>query len=99
MQIKKHIKASLLKTSLVTLLFIFVYQVYNTEIIRSVIEDKAFDLVNMLYLNESSDNSSSTTVNILKIDKYVLAENQFLNEHNFTNYGYLYPRSLSGSSS
>ena len=92
MQIKKHIKASLLKTSLVTLLFILVYQIYNTEIIRSTIEDRAFDLVNMLYLNKSNLDSAAPVVNVLKVDKYTLAENKFLNEHNFTNYGYLYPR-------
>lgn len=91
-QIKKHIKATLLKTFLVTILFVFVYQIYNIEIIRSSIEDRAFDIVNMLYLNESNHDSVSPPVNILKIDKYVLAENQFLNEDNFTNYGYLYPR-------
>ena len=59
-QIKKHIKATLLKTFLVTMLFVFVYQIYNIEIIRSSIDDRAFDIVNMLYLlqkNTYSENS------------------------------------------
>ena len=91
-KLKHHIKYSLLKTLLVTLLFVFVYQIYNVELIRSSIEDKAFDIVNKFYLNNSEKRLDAPTVNVLKIDKYSLEERHLLNRNGFTNYGYLYPR-------
>jgi CHASE2 domain-containing sensor protein len=91
-RLQNHIKASLLKTLLVTALFIFVYQIYNVEIIRSSIEDRAFDLVNIAYLNDTSDSVEAPIVNVLKIDRYALKENNLLNQNGFINYGYIYPR-------
>jgi CHASE2 domain-containing sensor protein len=91
-RLKQHIKASLLKTFLVTALFVFVYQIYNVEIIRSSIEDRAFDLVNVSYLNDMRGRVEAPVVNVLKIDRYALKEQKLLNKNGFINYGYIYPR-------
>jgi len=91
-RLQQHIKASLLKTFLVTMLFVFVYQIYNIEIIRSSIEDRAFDLVNKLYLNDTEKKVDAPQTNVFKIDRYTLFEQGLLNDNNFTNYGYIYPR-------
>ena len=86
------IKIILLKTFLITGMFIFVYQFYNFEIIRSSIEDRAFDIVNQLYCATSETSVDMSPVVLLQIDKYSLLEDQLLDEKNSTNYGYLYPR-------
>ncbi len=91
--IQKQLKPIILKSLLVTGLFIIVYQFYNLEIIRSNIEDRAFDLVDSIYMHNTVDNAKNAATTILfRVDKFSLKEDNLLNDNNITNYGYLYPR-------
>jgi CHASE2 domain-containing sensor protein len=90
--IYKHYKKSIFKAVLGTSLFVIIYFSYNIEFIRGKFEDFAFDSINRLYLSSLQQRTPSPKVMLFTIDYKYLNSNNLLNEHNETNYGYIFPR-------
>ena len=87
-----NIKSAFLKALVASLLFILTYMFYNSEIIRSNIEDISFDIVNKFAINKISTDTNTSQVMIFAIDDLYMKENHLYDEYNKTNYGYLFPR-------
>jgi hypothetical protein len=87
-----YIKEAFLKALLVSLLTLFVYQLFYIEFIRASVEDAAFDTTSWYRLSKTAtDMNVSNTFILLVDDKYLKSEN-LLDENNETNYGYIMPR-------
>lgn len=89
---KLHLIESLYKSIIATLFFILVYVFSNIEIIRANIEDISFDLLNKFSIENRLQDTNSPNVLLFKYDDFYLKEHNLLDEHNKTNYGYLFPR-------
>jgi len=86
------IKHALGKALLASILFIITYMFYNTELIRSNIEDLSFDIVNKFSINTKPIETNGPQVLLFSIDDLYMKEHQFYDEHNRSKYGYLFPR-------
>jgi hypothetical protein len=90
--ILRHYKASALKASFVTLLFLVVYLFYNSELIREHVEDIAFDTINKYFIKTEHTDTKTPQVMIFAIDDLYMKEQHLYDEYNQSNYGYLFPR-------
>jgi len=86
------IKHALGKALLASILFIITYMFYNTELIRSNIEDLAFDIVNKFSINTRPIETNGPQVLLFSIDDLYMKEHKLYDEHNRSRYGYLFPR-------
>jgi hypothetical protein len=62
------IKSALLKALSATLLFLLAFLFYNSEIVRSSMEDIAFDVVNKLAINSNPVETNSSQILLFAID-------------------------------
>ena len=88
---KKILINSLFKTVIVTLLFAIAYKFYNLEIVRSNVEDIAFDAIDKFVIAKKEQNTTSPKVMLFTIDDTFLRANKLLDDDNETNYGYFLP--------
>lgn len=83
---------SLQHTFVIVVLYIVTYYFYNIEIIKSRIEDFAFDLTVKLVYQKKIDLLEEPNVFIFGFDEYYMKSKNLLNENNRTTFGYLFPR-------
>lgn len=88
---KKILLSSLFKTIIVTLLFALSYIFYNLEIVRSNVEDIAFDAIDKFVIAKKEQNTSSPKVMLFTIDDTYLKANKLIDDDNETNYGFFLP--------
>jgi CHASE2 domain-containing sensor protein len=86
------IKSALLKALSATLLFLLAFLFYNSEIVRSSMEDIAFDVVNKLAINSNPVETNSSQILLFAIDDLYMIEQGLYDEENRSKYGYLFPR-------
>jgi len=92
-QKRKLIKHSIYKSIIVTLLFIFVYQLYNIEIVRNKFEDAGFDITAKMFFSTKAEKvPNAPKVVVFGFDDLYMQKNHLFDEDNATNYGYLFPR-------
>lgn len=89
---KSHIQESIYKAVIGTAFFMIVYLMSSIEIIRSNVEDTAFDVMNRFVIQTIKQDTESPNVLLFKVDDFYLRENKMLDDKNNTNYGYLFPR-------
>lgn len=87
-----QIKHAFWKAFIASTLFIITYMFYNTEFIRGNIEDMAFDIVNKFSIKTKPIKTNSPQVLLFGIDDLYMKEHRLYDEHNKSNYGYLFPR-------
>lgn len=87
-----QIKHAFWKAFIASTLFIITYMFYNTEFIRGNIEDMAFDIVNKFSIKTKPIKTNSPHILLFGIDDLYMKEHRLYDEHNKSNYGYLFPR-------
>ncbi len=83
---------ALWKSLLATTLFMIFYLLYSIEIVRSNVEDIAFDTVNKFSIHKHPVDTNSSQVFLFAFDDLYMKEHQLFDEDNRSNYGYLFPR-------
>ena len=91
---KKILLSSLFRTSIVTLLFAISYIFYNLEIVRSNIEDIAFDVIDKFVIAKKEQNLTSPKLMLFTIDDTYLRANKLIDDDNETNYGFYLPNDI-----
>ena len=86
------IMGALWKSLLATTLFMIFYLLYSMEIVRSNVEDVAFDTVNKFSIHNNPVETRSAQVLLFAFDDLYMKEHQLFDEDNRSNYGYLFPR-------
>jgi len=86
------IMGALWKSLLATILFMLFYFLYSIEIVRSNVEDVAFDTVNKFSIHKHPVETNSSQVFLFAFDDLYMKEHQLFDEDNRSNYGYLFPR-------
>ena len=86
------LKSALWKSAVATILFGLFYLFYNTEIVRSHVEDVAFDTVNKFSIYNKELATDTPHVLVFAFDDLYMKKNQLFDEDNISNYGYLFPR-------
>ena len=88
---KNILMNSLVKSVVVTLLFAMSYIFYNYELVRSNIEDIAFDTVDKFIIAKKAQTTKGPKVLLFAMDDVYLKTNALLDEDNETNYGFFLP--------
>lgn len=91
-KIDEYLNRAFWKAFSASMLFMVVYFFYNSEIIRSEVEDIAFDVVNKFYIKSTSIDTKAPQILLFGIDDLYMKANSLYDEYNRTNYGYLFPR-------
>jgi len=86
------IKEAFIKSCIVAILFIVAYQFYNIDLIREEVEDIAFDIVDKFYIKDNPVDTKSPNIMVFAFDDIYMVNNGLYDEHNNSNYGYLFPR-------
>jgi CHASE2 domain-containing sensor protein len=90
--LRQIILPAFFKAIAATLLFILAYIFYQSELIRGMIEDTAFDTVNKFVLATVPAKTQSPQVMIFAFDDLYMRSNKLIDESNSSNYGYLFSR-------
>jgi len=84
--------SSLIKATFASMLFSLVYVYYNLEVVRSNIEDVAFDVINKVYIKHMPETLNRPNVILFALDDLYMKEEGLFDESNKSIYGYLFPR-------
>jgi hypothetical protein len=77
---------------LVSFVFLICQLFYNIEIVRSNVEDIAFDAINKYIIKENQVNVNAPNIFVLAIDDTYMVANKLFDKNRKPNYGYLFPR-------
>lgn len=87
-------KYKIFRQIVITIFFtFFVHYFYSLEIIRSNIEDLAFDRINEFVLSIKEEKLNAPNLILFKIDDNYLKAKELLDKNNELKYRYLFPRS------
>ena len=87
-----HFKEAFGRALSASVVFFLFFLFYNTEFVRNKAEDFAFDFINKVYINTSPISMQSPQVQLFAIDDLYMKGHQLYDDHNKSNYGYLFPR-------
>jgi hypothetical protein len=79
------LKSALWKSAVATILFGIFYLFYNTEIVRSHVEDVAFDTVNKFSIYNKEIATDTPHVLVFAFDDLYMKKNQLFDEDNISN--------------
>ena len=86
------IMGALWKSLLATILFVVFYLLYSIEIVRSNVEDVAFDTVNKFSIHKNALATDTPHVLLFAFDDLYMKKHQLFDEDNMTTYGGFFPR-------